>query len=177
MKKIISLIAVTSILLTGLVSCNIETARPFQGNLVIKVTGLPEQVKALSFWGTPNEWKIANIQEEADKYIVDVDSGTATFDLGVYIFAAPLWCQFVPMTSRDMAMNDSTWWQTAFSGSSQYANAENNLVYDFTVPGNTNTAGTTTIVLDVKESYKAVASSVFNTRLNTEDYTTALKIE
>ena len=180
MKKIISLIAVTSILLMGLVSCNIETSEPFQGNLVIKVTGLPPQVGAVSMWGTPNEWKLANIQEEADKYIVDVDeNGTATFKLGVCVLAAPLWCQFVPMTNRDMAMNDSTWWQTAFSGSSAYGNAENNLVYDFTVPGNANTdpEGTTTLVLNVKKAYKAVASNVFSARFNTEDYQTTLEIE
>ena len=178
MKKIISLIAVTSILLMGLVSCNIETSRPFQGDLKIEVRGLPPQVKAVSMWGTPNEWKLANIEAEADKYIVDVDeNGTATFKLGVCVLAAPLWCQFVPMTSKDMAMNDATWWQTAFSGSSQYSNAENNIVYDFTKPGNANTKGTTTLVLDVKTTYKAVASKVFSARFNTEDYQTALKIE
>ena len=168
MKKIISLIAVTSILLMGLVSCNIETSRSFQGQLIIKVTGLPDNVKALSMWGTPNEWKLANIQEEADKYIVDVDeNGTATFDLGVYIFSSPLWCQFVPMTSKDMAMNDSTWWQTAFSGSSTYANAENNIVYDFTKAGNTNSDKETILQMNVKD-YGKDLSTVFVKRFNTE---------
>ena len=176
MKKIISLIAVTSILLMGLVSCNIETPRSYQGDLRIRVTNLPKKVKALSMWGTPNEWKLANIQEEADKYIVDVVEGTAEFKLETYTYNAPLWCQFVPMTSKDMAMNDSTWWQYAFSGSDTYANAENNLVYDFTLQG-ANTKGTTTLVLDVKTTYKAVASKVFSARFNTDDYQTALKIE
>ena len=177
MKKIISLIAVTSILLMGLVSCNIETSRSYSGDVTIKVTNLPSDVKALSMWATPNEWKLANIEAEADKYIVDVVDGTATFKLGVCVLAAPLWCQFVPMTSKDMAMNDATWWQTAFSGSSQYSNAENNIVYDFTKPGNANTVGTTTLVLDVKTTYKAVASKVFSARFNTEDYQTALNNE
>ena len=169
MKKIISLIAATSILLMGLVSCNIEAPRAFSGNLTVKVINLPSSVKAVSFWGSPNEWKLANIQEEADKYIVDVVDGTATFDLGVYIFSSPLWCQFVPMTSKDMAMNDSTWWQTAFSGSSTYANAENNIVYDFTKAGNTNSDKETILQMSVK-SYGGDLSTVFVKRFNTEDY-------
>lgn len=173
MKKIISLIAAASILLMGLVSCNIEVSRSFQGDLVIKVTNLPEQVKAVSMWGTPNEWKLEKLQEEKNIYIVDVEDGTATFKLGTYIFAAPLWCQFVPMTSKDMTMNDATWWQTAFSGSSEYSNAENNIVYDFTKPGNTNAEGTTTLVLNVKSIYGDV-SNVFTRRFTTEGYQGAL---
>lgn len=179
MKNIFSLIAAASVLLAGLVSCNIEASRSFQGDLRIEVTGLPEEVKALSMWGTPNGWLLANIQEEADTYIVDVVGGKATFKLGMYTYSRGLWCQFVPMTSREMAMSDATWWQTAFSGSSQYAKAENNLVYDFTKPGNTNIEGTTTLVLKVNDPtiYKSVASKVFTARFNTEDYKTALKIE
>ena len=174
MKKIISLIAVTSILLMGLVSCNIETSRSFQGGLKIIVNGLPANVKALSMWGTPNEWKLANIQDEADKYIVDVVNGTATFELGTYIFSAPLWCQFVPMTSKDMTMNDSTWWQTAFSGSGSYANAENNIVYDFTKAGNTNPEGETVLILNVND-YKTNLSLVFKERFTTEDFQGIMK--
>ena len=174
MKKIISLIVVTSILLMGLVSCNIETSRSFQGQLIIKVTDLPDNVKALSMWGTPNEWKLANIQDEADKYIVDVVGGTATFEFGVYIFSSPLWCQFVPMTSKDMAMNDSTWWQTAFSGSGTYANAENNIVYDFTKAGNTNPDKETILQISVK-SYEQDLSTVFIKRFNTEEYQDIMK--
>ena len=172
MKKIISLIAVTSILLMGLVSCNIETSRSFQGDLTIVVTGLPAEVKALSMWGTPNEWKLANIQDEADKYIVDVDKdGTATFDLGNFVFSDRFWCQFVPMTSKSMTMDDATWWQYAFSGSSAFDNAENNLVYDF-ARGATNPM---TLTLDV--SIYGDTSGVFKRRFNTEDYTTAFKME
>ena len=169
MKKIISLIAVTSILLMGLVSCNIETPRAFSGNLKIEVSGLPAEVKALSFWGTPNEWKLANIQAEADKYIVDVVNGTATFDLGTYVFSNILWCQFVPMTSKDMAMNDSTWWQFAFSGSSTYGNAENNLVYNFA----NGAADGMTLKLNVGSVYGST-DGVFKKRFNTENYETVL---
>ena len=169
MKKIISLIAVTSILLMGLVSCNIETPRAFSGNLKIEVSGLPAEVKALSFWGTPNEWKLANLQAEADKYIVDVVNGTATFDLGTYVFSNILWCQFVPMTSKDMTMNDSTWWQFAFSGSGTYANAENNLVYNFA----NGAADGMTLKLNVGTVYGGT-DGVFKKRFNTEDYEAAL---
>ena len=173
MKKIISLIAVTSILLMGLVSCNIETSRSFQGDLTIVVTGLPAEVKALSMWGTPNEWKLANIQDEADKYIVDVVDGKAEFKLGTYTYSGVLWCQFVPMTGKDMAMNDSTWWQTAFSGSSTYANAENNLVYDFAAKG---AADPMKLTLDVKSVYGSTAG-VFKQRFNTESFQEALKMQ
>ena len=173
MKKIISLIAVTSILLMGLVSCNIETSRSFQGILRIRVTNLPAEVKALSMWGTPNEWKLAKIQDEANIYIVDVVNGTAEFNLGTYTYSAPLWCQFVPMTSKEMTMNDSTWWQTAYSGSSTYANAENNLVYDFTKDA----ADPMVLVLDVKSVYGNTSGGVFKQRFNTENFREALKMK
>ena len=165
MKKIISLIAVTSILLMGLVSCNIETSRSYAGDLTIEVTGLPAEVKAVSFWGNPNEWKLANIEADKDMYIVEVDNGTATFNLGTYNFSEILWCQFVPMTSKDMTLNDSTWWQTAFSGSGEYANAENNLVYNFEANAN----NPMTLTLDVNAVYGST-DGVFNKRFNTEDY-------
>ena len=169
MKKIISLIAVTSILLMGLVSCNIETSRSYAGELTFKVTNLPDDVKAVSFWGNPNEWKLANIEADKDIYIVEVEDGTATFNLGTYNFSEILWCQIVPMTGKDMALNDSTWWQTAFSGSSEYANAENNLVYDFTKGAN----NPMTLTLDVKGVYGDV-SGVFKQRFNTDNYQGAL---
>ena len=172
MKKIISLIAVTSILLMGLVSCNIDAPRAFSGSLTVKVTNLPASVKAVSFWGTPNEWKLANIQEEADKYIVDVVDGIATFDLGTYVFSDAFQCQIVPMTSKSMTMDDSTWWQYAFSGSSAFDNAENNLVYDFA----NGASNPMTLVLDISDVY-GDTSGVFKKRFNTEDYTTAFKME
>ena len=175
MKKIISLIAVTSILLMGLVSCNIETSRSYSGGLKIQVTGLPSDVKAVSFWGNPNEWKLANIEADKDMYIVEVEEdGTATFDLRAYSFSEALWCQIVPMTSKDMALNDSTWWQTAFSGSSDYAKAENNLVYDFTTKG---AANPMTLTLDVSAVYSSydIANDVFIKRFNTSNYQTAFK--
>lgn len=140
-------------------------------NLKIKVTNLPNEVKALSFWGSPNEWLLENIQKEADKYIVDViNGGTAEFSFDKFNIVVPLWCQFVPMTSKDMPMNDATWWQTAFSGSDTYAKAENNLVYDFAANGAKNSM---TLTLDVSAVY-GDTSGVFKKRFNTENYTTAL---
>ncbi len=169
MKKIISLIAATSILLMGLVSCNIETSRSYSGDLTFKVTNLPADVKAVSFWGTPNEWKLANIEADKDLYIVEVEDGTATFNLGTYNFSQILWCQIVPMTGKDMALNDSTWWQTAFSGSSEYANAENNLVYDFAKGAN----NPMTLTLDVKAVY-GESFTVFKDRFVTDNYAASL---
>ena len=173
MKKIISLIAVTSILLMGLVSCNIETSRSYAGDLTIKVTNLPADVKAVSFWGNPNEWKLANIEADKDLYIVEVEDGTAVFNLGTYNFSEILWCQIVPMTGKDMALNDSTWWQTAFSGSSAYDNAESNLVYNFEAGAN----NPMTLTLDVKAVYSDydAEADVFVKRFNTENYANALK--
>lgn len=170
MKKIISLITATSILLMGLVSCNIDTSRSYSGDLTFKVTNLPADVKAVSFWGNPNEWKLANIEADKDIYIVEVEDGTATFNLGTYNFSEILWCQIVPMTGKDMALNDSTWWQTAFSGSGTYENAENNLVYDFSKGAN----NPMTLTLDVSAVY-GDTSGVFNKRFNTENYQTSLK--
>ena len=87
MKKIISLIAVTSILLMGLVSCNIEAERSYSGILKVVVTNLPDEVKAVSFWGIPNEWKLANIEADKELYIVDVENGMASFNLEGYNFS------------------------------------------------------------------------------------------
>ena len=175
MKNIFSLIAAASVLLAGLVSCNIEASRSFSGDLTIEVTGLPEEVKALSMWGSPNEFAIANIQENADLYIADVVGGTATFKLGTYVYSNILQCQFVPMTSREMAMSDATWWQTAFSGSSEYANAENNLVYDFSPEGAA--ADPMTLTLDVSSVYRTSNAVVFKSRFNTENFKEALKMK
>ena len=143
-------------------------------DFTIKVTNLPENVKALSLWGSCNYWKLENIKADKDSYIVDVMDGTATFafdkiDYGTYLC---LWCQFVPMTSKDMAMDDSTWWQTAFSGSSAYANAENNLVYDKTL------ANKVTLTLDVSAVYGDIISeeNVFVRRFNTENYDNAFQV-
>ena len=175
MKKIISLIAVTSILLMGLVSCNIETPRSYSGDVTINVVGLPDDVKALSMWATPNEWELANIEADKDTYIVEVGDGTATFLLSGCMFSAPLQCQFVPMTSKDMPMNDATWWQYAFSGSSDYnkGGAKNNLVYDFAKGA----ANPMTLTLDVSAVYSSydIANDVFVKRFNTENYQGAFK--
>ena len=77
------------------------------------------------------------------------------------------------MTSKDMTLNDSTWWQTAFSGSSEYANAENNLVYDFTLKDANNPM---TLTLDVNSVY-GNTSGVFKQRFNTENYADVLSMK
>jgi hypothetical protein len=73
------------------------------------------------------------------------------------------------MTGKDMALNDATWWQTAFSGSSEYANAENNLVYDFAKGAN----NPMTLTLDVKAVY-GESFTVFKDRFVTDNYAASL---
>jgi hypothetical protein len=68
-----------------------------------------------------------------------------------------------------MTMNDSTWWQFAFSGSSTYANAENNLVYNFA----NGAADGMTLKLNVGSVYGST-DGVFKKRFNTENYETVL---
>ena len=137
-------------------------------DVTIKVINLPTEVKALSIWGTLNNHKLANIMANKDIYIVDVINGTAEFYFEKMNIVRSLWCQFVPMTSKDMAMDDGTWWQTAFSGSGSYSNAENNLVYD-------EMTSKTTLTLDISEVYGDV-SAVFEKRFNTEDYHNAFQV-
>ena len=141
-------------------------------DFTIKVTNLPENVKALSLWGSCNYWKLENIKADKDSYIVDVIDGTATFAFDKIGYGTYLWCQFVPMTSKDMAMNDYTWWQTAFSGSSAYDNAENNLVYAKPL------ANKVTLTLDVSTVYGDIISeeNVFVKRFNTENYANAFQV-
>ena len=136
-------------------------------DITVKVTNLPEEVKALSIWGTLNNYKLANIMADKDTYIVDVINGTAEFYFEKINIVEGFWCQFLPMTSKDMPMSAATWWQTAFSGSTTYDNAENNLVYD----GLTNK---TTLTLNVKAVYGDV-STVFEKRFCTENYMNAFQ--
>ena len=138
-------------------------------NVTIKVTNLPTEVKALSIWGTLNNYKLANIIADKDLYIADVTNGTATFNFDKFNIIVPLWCQFMPMTSKDMAMSDATWWQTAFSGSGSYSNAENNLVYDFS---NKLAADNMILTLDVASVYGDMLSEkkMFEYRFCTEKY-------
>ena len=138
-------------------------------DFTIKVTNLPENVKALSLWGSCNDWKLENIEADKDSYIVDVIDGTATFAFDKIGYGTYLWCQFVPMTSKDMAMDDYTWWQTAFSGSGSYSNAENNLVYDFS---NKLAADNMILTLDVASVYGDMLSEkkMFEYRFCTEKY-------
>lgn len=137
-------------------------------NVKIKVTNLPDEVKALSLWGSPNDWALVNIESNNNTYIVDVIDETAEFLLDKVDISAPLCCQFVPMTSRYMEMSDSTWWQTSFCGSSLYENAQNNLVYDWA----NGAKNGITLTLDIKATYGDV-SNVFTTRFTTENYLNA----
>lgn len=137
-------------------------------NVKIKVTNLPDEVKALSLWGSPNDWALVNIESNSNTYIVDVIDETAEFSLDKVDISAPLCCQFVPMTSRYMEMSDSTWWQTSFCGSSLYENAQNNLVYDWA----NGAKNGITLTLDIKATYGDV-SNVFTTRFTTENYLNA----
>ena len=137
-------------------------------DITVKVTNLPEEVKALSIWGTFNNFNLANIMADKDTYIAEVINGTAEFYFEKMNVVKGFWCQFMPMTSKEMAMSDSTWWQTAFSGSTQFVNAENNLVYD-------GLGNKTTLTLNVKAVYGDV-STVFKKRFNTENYMNAFQV-
>ena len=140
--------------------------------LKIKVANLPDKVKALSMWCNINEWKLENIQEKKDLYIAEVKNGTAEFSFDKLNILMPLWCQFVPMTSKDMEMNNSTWWQTALSGSSIFMNAENNLVYDF---AENIVADKMILTLDTTKVYSSL-EDVFQRRFNTENYRNAFEV-
>ena len=141
-------------------------------DLKIKVANLPDEVKALSMWCNINEWKLENIQKEKDLYIAEVKNGTAEFSFDKLNILMPLWCQFMPMTSKDMEMNNSTWWQTTFSGSSVYANAENNLVYDF---AENIVADKMILTLDTAKVYGSL-EKVFERRFTTENYRNAFEV-
>ena len=144
-------------------------------DVTIKVINLPTEVKALSIWGLLNNYRLANIMADKDAYIVDVANGTAEFyfeKMNIGEWGKNFWCQFVPMTSKDMPMSDATWWQTAFSGSSNYSNAENNLVYD-------EMTSKTTLTLDIATVYADCFEwgySVFEARFCTEDYLNAFQV-
>ena len=173
MKKIISLIAVTSILLMGLVSCNIKAERSYAGALKIVVTGLPTgedaECTALALFCNLNNWKADKING-SDIYIADIeDDGTATFSIDSYSYSEKLQCQFTPMASRSTVLNDSTWWAKAISGSDKYADDKNNLVYDFLSRG---VVGT--LKLEIPAADKA---KVGTTRLHYTPHTTVLKGE
>ena len=173
MKKIISLIAVTSILLMGLVSCNIEVERAYTGPLKIVVTGLPTgedaECTALALFCNLNNWKADKVNG-SDIYIADIeDDGTATFSIDSYPYSEKLQCQFTPMASRSTVLNESTWWAKAISGSDKYEDDKNNLVYDFLSRGVVET-----LTLKLRASDK---EKVGTKRLHYTPHTTVLKGE
>ena len=137
MKKIISLIAVTSILLMGLVSCNVDASRPFSGTLNVVVTNLPkpigdpeEDFTAVALFCNKNSWEADKVNG-SEIYVVENKDGTATFVLEDYSFAETFSCQFVLLADSSVKLQQGTWWQTALSGGS-YAESEDNMNYSFT---------------------------------------------
>lgn len=135
MKKIISLVAVATLLM-GLISCNIEASRPFSGTLNVVVTNLPkptgdaeEDFTALALYCNKNEWDVDNVNG-SEVYIVENIDGTATFVLDDYSFADTFSCQFVLLADSSVKLSSATWWQTALSGGS-YAESEDNMNYTF----------------------------------------------
>ena len=62
--------------------------------------------------------------------------------------------------------------KNAFSGSSRFENAKNNLVYEF----ENNSENNITLTLDIKSIYGDVSTEVFTTRFFTENYKTAFKV-
>ena len=148
MKKIISLIAATSILLMGLVSCNVDASRPFSGTLNVVVTNLPkpigdpeEDFTAVALYCNVNEWQADNVNG-SEIYIVENKDGTAKFVLEDYNFAETFSCQFVLLADSSVKLSQGTWWQTALSGGS-YSQSQDNMNYSFT-----DAAGGMTLTVD-----------------------------
>lgn len=138
MKKYLSILVLASLLLMSLVSCSIEARRPYSGDLTIEVTGLPDKVKAVALFCNINDWKPDDINGSV--YIQEVKGGKVSFTpdkvegLQGYMYSEQLQCQFVPMTDPSTKL-DGSWWSKAISGSSEYSNAKNNLVYEFASKG------------------------------------------
>lgn len=172
MKKYISVITLIVALTVGLVSCNVESKRPFAGNLTLVVTGLPDSVKYLALFSDMNEFDPAVVNVDANNYKVAVSGGKATFSpdkiagLKGYAYSKILWCQFVPMTDSSTKLG-ADWWKLALSGSSTYDNAHNNLVYDFS-----KASDPMTLTLDIKAVYGGT-SGIFVQRQHTESYKSA----
>jgi hypothetical protein len=87
--------------------------------------------------------------------------------LAGYIFSEELQCQFTPSTAVG-TVYDSGWWSKAISGSSAYANAENNLVYNFASRG---ASDPMTLTLDVSGN----ASKIMSERVHYEDFKTVIQ--
>jgi len=170
MKNIILKMMMLAGLVFSVVSCNIETERPFAGDLTIKVTGLPASVTAVALFCNLNEWEAEQVNGTG--FVQEVIGGSVTFTPAVtpglagYKFSTQLQCQFVPLTDPATKL-DSSWWNKAISGSSTYANAKNNLVYDFSSRG---AANPMTLTLDVSSN----ESNILVQRVHYENYGQAL---
>ena len=79
MKQLIKLVLGT-MLVIGLVSCNIETQRSYAGDLTIEVTGLPAGVVEVALFCNLNDWKAEEVNGTGFVRPVSVD-GKVVFDL------------------------------------------------------------------------------------------------
>ncbi len=132
MKKII-IFALAALMSLCMLSCDVESPRPYTGTVKIVLGDIPDEVKAVSIWCTANEWKADNINGSS-QYIAEVENGKAEFTLTDYVLSVPLQFQFTPMPTKDTKMGDD-WWSYAISGSSQYSQNKNNITCDFVVKG------------------------------------------
>ncbi len=132
MKKI-SIFAIIALMSLSMISCNVESARPYTGEVTVILQDIPEGVGAVSIWCDANEWKADNVNGSS-QYIVEVTAGKAEFVLKDYVLSTPLKFQFTPMPAKDTKLGDD-WWSYAISGSSQYGNDENNMFCDFIAQG------------------------------------------
>lgn len=170
MKKILSVLTVIVVLAACLLSCSIEAPRPYSGDLTIEVTGLPSSVKAVAMFCNLNEWKPELVNDTT--FIQLVEGGKVIFspadipELVGYMYSEELQVQFVPLTSASAKL-DGSWWSKAISGSSAYANAKNNLVYDFASRGAGNPMK---ISLDVSGS----VADILVQRVHFENFNTIL---
>lgn len=171
MKKIIPVLVLVLTLMMSFVSCNIEVARPFMGDLTLTVTGLPESVKAVALYCNLNEWKSEKVN--GTSFVQKVVNGKVTFSpadvpsLKGYIYSNELQCQFVPLINAATVL-DGSWWNKAISGSATYANTKNNLVYNFASRGATNPM---TLSLDVS----AKVADILIQRIHFENFKEALE--
>lgn len=170
MKQLIKLVLGT-MLVIGLVSCNIETQRSYAGDLTIEVIGLPDGVAEVALFCNLNDWKAEEVNGTG--FVRPVSDGRVVFDpnntpgLKGYIFSEELQCQFVPSTAEG-TVYDSGWWSKAISGSSEYANAKNNLVYNFASRG---ASDPMTLTLNVSGN----ASKIMSERVHYKDFKTAIQ--
>ncbi len=177
MKKILTLILMAVMLMV--LSCDIDSQRPYSGTVYVKLTDIPAGVGAVSIWCNANNWKTDEVTV-ANGFVVPVeDDGTATFTLDNYVLSVPLQFQLTPMKAIDTKLGDD-WWNCAISGSSSYSKDKNNMVCDFVSKGKD--AGVTVIVSKGSHAASGWTSNfpVYPdnpARKHTENYTNCFEFE